>query len=146
VKFRLLDETPHVPALLLGAIVRLPTGGERRGLGAADVDVGALVAVAKTFDRLTLTWNAGHAFLTEGRRQSDWTLAASVEYRLTAAWSVVAEAVGTVSTDGGTDTAVVRAGAVWTLTERLRLDGAVGTGFTRDSPALVLTLGISVGF
>jgi hypothetical protein len=146
VKYRILDEAGRLPAVLIGGVVRVPTGDEERGLGDEDVDAGIVLALSKSWGPLTLTWNGGYAFVTRGRSLEDWTLSAAAEYRLSPSWAVVAEALGTVSTDGGTDRALVRAGAVHALTERLRLDGAVGVGFTRDSPEVVVTLGFTFGF
>lgn len=56
-KYRLLDETPRLPALMAAA--RLPTGDEDRGLDEKGVDVQPLAVASKTFGPVTLTINAG---------------------------------------------------------------------------------------
>ena len=140
-KYRVLDETPSVPALLGGLTLRLPTGDASRGLGAEGVDVGALVAVSKTLERLVLTANLGHTFVTRARDQDFWTLAVSADYRVGETWSVVAETVATLAR--AADTAVIRAGALWHAAPTLRFDGAIGVGLTRATPDVHLTVGVT---
>lgn len=144
VKYRLLDETKVLPAMLGAFTLRLPTGDADRGLGREDVDVGLLAALSKAYGPITLTWNGGYTFVTRDRSLDFWTLAGSVEYRATRAWVLVAEVVSTVSVDTGGDTAVLRAGAVYAITNRIRLDGALGFGLTRKSPDVLVTLGVTI--
>ena len=145
VKHRLLDETQRLPALLGSLTLRLPTGDEDRGLGAAEVDVGLLAVASKGFGPLTLTWNGGYTFVNRNRGLDFWTLNGSVEYRVTPAWSVVGEVASSIAArKEGVDTVVLRAGSVYAIHERIKLDGAVGVGLTRESPDVVLTLGITI--
>ena len=51
VKYRLLDESPSRPAVLLATAVRLPTGDEVRSLGEGDTAVLALVAASRVWGR-----------------------------------------------------------------------------------------------
>lgn len=143
-KYRLLDEADAIPAVLGGLTLQLPTGDEDRGLGTGDVEVGLLVAASKTLGPVTLTWNGGYTFVPRDRDLEFWTLAASFEYRVTAAWSVVGEVVSTLSTGSSGDTAVIRAGATYAVHPRVRLDAAVGFGVTRDSPDVLVTFGATI--
>lgn len=144
VKYRLLDESDAFPAMLAGFTVRLPTGEERRGLGAADVDAGIVAVASKAVGSLTLTGNVGYTFVTRDRELDFWTLAASLEYRMTKAWILVGEIVSAVGADRAPDVAVLRAGAIYAIGARLKLDGAVGVGLTRASPDVVTTLGVTI--
>ena len=42
------------------------------------------------------------------------------------------------------DTVVLRAGAVYAITDRIKLDGAVGVGVTRESPDVLITVGVTI--
>ncbi len=46
--------------------------------------------------------------------------------------------------DRAPDVAVLRAGAIYVVGERLKLDGAVGVGLTRDSPDVLITVGMTI--
>jgi hypothetical protein len=143
VKYRLLDESDF-PAVLAGFTVRLPTGEERRGLGAADVDAGIVAVASKAVGALTLTGNVGYTFVTRDRELDFWTLAASLEYRVTKAWILVGEVVSAVGADRAADVAVLRVGAIYAIGARLKLDGAVGVGLTRGSPDVLVTVGMTI--
>ena len=144
-KYRFIDETSHVPALLGSLGVRLPTGDEDRGLGEPGVDVQALAVASKTFGAVTTTVNAGYTFVTRDRSLDVVNLTASAEAALTSAWSVVAEVVSELATSRrGDDRLIVRAGGAYVLTERVRLDAAAAIGVTRTSPDVLLTIGITV--
>jgi hypothetical protein len=143
-KYRLLDEAETLPAALGSLTIRLPTGDERRQLGAADVDVGLLAVASKAFGPVTLTWNGGYTFVTRDRDLDFWTLAASVEYRATKAWSLVGEIVSGLGSDSAAATAVLRAGTTYSITDRIRADAAIGFGVTRESPDRLITIGVTV--
>lgn len=143
-KYRFLDEVETRPAVLGSLTLRLPTGDETRGLGDEDIDVGLLAVVSKAFGLVTLTWNGGYTFVTRDRDLDFWTLAGSVEYRATKAWSLVGEIVSALAARKGVDTVMLRAGTVYAMTDRIRLDGAVGFGVTRESPTVHVTIGVTI--
>jgi len=143
-KYRLLDETDTVPAVLGALTVRLPTGDEDRELGAEQVDVGLLAVVSKTFGPITLTGNGGYTFVTRDRELAFWTLAAAIEYRATAAWSLLGEVVSTLPSHRSPETAVLRAGTTYAVHPRVRLDAGVGFGVTRQSPDVLVTVGVTI--
>jgi Putative MetA-pathway of phenol degradation len=145
VKLRLLEETPSFPAVLTALDVRLPTGDSERGLGEDDVDVLALAAVSKTIGVVILYWNGGYRFVLRDRDLDAWVLSGALEYHVTAAVSLVGELVSELGTTRARDdAAVLRGGLVYGLTERVRLDGAVGVGLTRASPDVTVTVGITL--
>ncbi len=146
-KYRLLDEADAVPAALGSVTLRLPTGDEDRGLGAEDVDVGLLAVVSKAFGPVNLTVNGGYTFVLRDRDLDFWLAAGSVEYRATKEWSLVGEIVcglGIHAVDRTPDTIILRAGSTWAVTDRIRLDGAVGAGLTRESPDVLVTVGVTL--
>ena len=145
VKYRILEETDRRPALLGSFTLRLPTGDEDRGLGAEEVDVGLLAVASKSIGPLTLTWNGGYTFVIRDRDLDTWVLNGAVEYRVTPAWSLVGETVNTLAAHKeGVDTYVLRAGSVYAVHERVKLDGAVGVGLTRESPDVIVTVGVTI--
>lgn len=111
-----------MPAALGSLTLRVPTGDEGRGLGAEDVDVG----------------------LMRDRDLDVWTAAGSVEYRATRAWSLVGEIVSGLGSDSAADTVVLRAGTTYSVTDRIRADAAIGVGATRESPDVLLTVGVTI--
>jgi hypothetical protein len=144
IKYRLLDEAPAVPATLVGLTLRLPTGDASRALGTEGFDVGAVAVASKTLGAVVLTGNAGYTVVTQDRAADFWTLAASLEYRTAAAWSLVSEAVAMLPA-GGPGAVVLRAGGVWGLAPRIALDGAVGVGLTPASSDVTITVGVTFG-
>ncbi len=146
-KYRLLDDADAVPAVLGSLTLRLPTGDVDRGLGAEDVDVGLLAVVSKAFGPFNLTVNGGYTFVMRDRNLDFWLAAGSVDYRATKEWSLVGEIVCGLGIHGvhrTPDTTVLRAGGIWAVTDRIRLDGAVGVGLTRESPDLLVTFGVTI--
>jgi hypothetical protein len=147
VKYRLLEETPTLPALLAAVELRLPTGDAERGLGLDDIDVVPLAVASKNLGPVTVFGNAGYRFVLRDRVFDAWLLSAAIEYRATGTLSLVAELVSDLATTPARDdTVLVRAGLVYGLTDRLKLDGAVGFGLTRRSPDVTVTVGITVTF
>ena len=145
-KLRVLDEKETVPALLGALTLRLPTGDDERGLGSEDVDVGLLGVISKSVGPVTLFGNLGYTFVTRDSDLNFWTFNAALEYRATKAWSLVSEVVSAVGEAAAPDTAVLRIGSVYALTERIKLDGAVGFGMTKESPDVIVTVGVTVAF
>jgi hypothetical protein len=144
VKYRLLEEAEALPAVLGSVVLRLPTGNEKRGLGAEGVDVTLLAVLSKAFGPVALTWNAGYTFATQDRELDTWVLAGALEYRATEAWTLVGEVFSTLGADQAPDTAILRVGHVYALTARIKLDAAVGFGVTRDTPDVIVTVGATM--
>ena len=145
-KYRLLDEKDALPALLGSLTLRLPTGDADRGLGSEDVDVGLLAAISKSFGPVTLFGHLGYTFVARDPDLNFWTLNAAVEYRATHLWTLVGEVVSSVGESKAADVVVLRLGGIYALTDRIRVDGAVGFGVTKDSPAVIVTVGVTIAF
>lgn len=146
-KYSIVDETPAVPAVAGAVTVRLPSGDPDRGLGEDGVDVTVLGIVGKRVEPFVLHGNVGYRFVTADRSLDMWIVAASVEYQLNARLSLVGEALGFLPADGDQDaTGRFRAGVVYSMRDNVRLDAAVGRGFTRDSPRALVTVGVTIGF
>ncbi len=60
-------------------------------------------------------------------------------------WRLVGEAAGKFGGGHVRDGVVLRGGAVYAVTERIRLDGAVGAGLSRRSSDVLLTVGLTIG-
>jgi Putative MetA-pathway of phenol degradation len=144
-KYRVVDETARVPALMAAVTARLPTGDHSRGLGETGADVQGLAVASKTVGATILTLNAGYTFVTRDRHLDVVNLHASAETPVHRAWWVVGEIVADVATHRGVDDRViVRAGSVYAATDRIRLDGAVGFGAARAGPEVLLTIGVTI--
>lgn len=144
-KYRFLDETPRLPALMTAVSARLPTGDEGRGLGEKGFDVQTLAVASKTVAPVTLTLNTGYTVVTRNRDLDVANLNVSAEAAIARNWSLVAEVVSELATSRGADDRVVlRMGMVHAVTERIRLDAAVGFGATRASPDVLLTVGVTI--
>jgi hypothetical protein len=144
-KYRFLDETPRMPALVGAVTVRLPTGDQERGLGDRGADVQPLVLASKMLGSVTLTANAGYTFTTRDRDLDAVNVNAAMEVEITRAWSLVGELVSELATRRrADDRVVVRVGTVYAVGERVKLDAAAGFGATRASPDALLTVGITI--
>jgi hypothetical protein len=108
------------------------------------VDATLLAVVGKTFGPVTLNWNGGYVFISRDRDLDLVLLSTSLEYRVTETWSLVSEVVSAIGVNQAPDVAVLRVGATYNLTPRIKLDGAVGAGVTRDSPNVTVTVGTTI--
>ncbi len=145
-KYRLLDESPRAPAVLLAAAVRLPTGDEDRQLGEGDTEVVALIALSRAWGPLTLTANAAYVWSVAGRAGDTVLAALAAEYRLAAHWTLVGELVGILGVGDQPNHVVSRLGAAWQVSRHVRLDGAAATAVGQGSPDLIVTLGATFRF
>ncbi len=93
-----------------------------------------------------MTWNAGYGYATDARTVEKMLLGLSAEYRASAAWSLAAETFSEIMFDGEGASVVARAGAIYSLSERVKMDGAVGVGLTRNSPDVTATVGVTFRF
>ena len=143
-KHRLLDETETLPAFLYAITLRFPTSLGASGLGANGVDATLLTVVGKTFGPVTLNWNAGYVFISRDRDLDLVLLSTSLEYRVTETWSLVSEVVSAIGVNQASNGAVLRVGATYSLTPRIKLDSAVGVGVTRASPDVTVTVGTTM--
>jgi hypothetical protein len=109
--------------------------------------VTVLGIVGKRIEPFVLHGNVGYRFVTANRRLDVCIVAASVEYQLSTRLSLVGEALGFRPADGDQDASGrFRAGVVYSMRDNVRLDAAVGRGFTRDSPRALVTVGVTIGF
>jgi hypothetical protein len=151
IKYRLLEETEQRPALLTAlTFAGRPKATQRdlEGVEPAEdgFDLDARLAVSKAMGPFTVTWNGGYGFTTDGVTVHALLLGLAGEYRATKALALVAETFSEVIFDGEDPSVVLRAGAVYAITDRIRLDGAVGVGLTRNSPDVTATLGVTFRF
>ena len=124
--------------------LKLPTGEAERRLGNKGVDVALCAVVGKTCGPVTLTWHGGYVCVSRDRPRDFWRLAGALEYRLTETWALTGEIVCTLGVNVAPDVTVLRMGAVYALTTRVKLDGAVGMGMTRASRDVLLTVGATM--
>lgn len=145
-KYRLLDEEPYQPALLLATAVRLPTGDADRGLGTGEAAVLALLGISRTWGAFTVTANGAYEWSLAGRRDDAVFVGISGERQIGPRWTLVGELVTVLGMAERPNRYVARLGATWQLREHLRLDGAVAAGRERGSEELIVTLGATFGF
>ena len=151
IKDRILDETAHLPAVLVavGLAVRPRTTQQRiedtESVGDTFV-VDSRLVLSKIVGPVTLTWNGGYRLVHDGAASHGMLLGLSAEYRATKALTIVSEVFSEVRFGGDRSLALTRAGAVYAIGEKTTLEGAIGTGLTRDSPDLTVTLGVTTRF
>lgn len=141
-KWLVLEEEGARPALLVSPLVRLPTADE--SLGLPGVDVQALGVGSKTWGAWNVTGNVGYTFATSDRRRDLWTIAASVEWTATPAWTVGAEGLADLGTAGDYDRAFLRTGASFVLREGFLLDASVACGVDGVFPDVLVTIGATI--
>jgi hypothetical protein len=83
-------------------------------------------------------------FISRDRALDLVLLSTSLEYRVTETWSLVSEVVSAIGVNQAPTVAVLRVGATYSLTPRIKLDSAVGVGVTRASPDVTVTVGTTI--
>ncbi len=84
-KWRLMRETVSQPAIAADVWFKLPTGGEKRGLGNGENDFTVTAEISKRYDRLSFHLNPGYTF-TGGDRS---VLGEAADDRLTVNMGVI---------------------------------------------------------
>jgi hypothetical protein len=145
------QETLRLPAFGVKVSLNVPTGIDSSGV---DVEVKALVT--KSFDRLSLHFNAAYEFLTgteRGERDGTYQLVLGASYPVGAPRYTRTTLVADVFTEqasrkGESNVVGVEAGFRHQLTPRLVWDAGVGTEFAgpSDRAKFFLMTGFSFGF
>jgi hypothetical protein len=144
-------ETLAVPAFGAKLSVNLPTGIDSSG-----VDVKMKGLVTKSFDRLSVHFNAAYEFLNGTRhdeRDGRYELVLGASYPVGAPQHTRTTLIGAVFTEQAVQTGESNAvgaeiGFRYQLTPRIVIDAGVGTEFAgpADRSRLFGTVGISMGF
>jgi hypothetical protein len=145
------QETLSLPAFGAKLSVNLPTGVDSSGV---DVEVKGLVT--KSFDHLSLHFNAAYEFLTgteRGERDGRYQFVLGASYPIGAPQYTRTTLIGDIFTEqasrkGESNVVGVEAGFRHQLTPRLVFDAGVGTEFAgpSDRATFFLTTGFSFGF
>lgn len=145
------QETLLVPAFAAKLTLNLPTG-----VGSSGPDVEVLGIVTKSFDRLSLHFNAGYEFLTgtdRGERDGVYRFVLGASYPVGAPLYTRTTLVGDLFTEQavrrGADNVVgAEIGFRHQLTPRIVWDAGVGTEFAgpADRSKFFFTTGFSFGF
>jgi hypothetical protein len=149
--YNLNQETLTLPAFGIKLGLGLPTGVDARGYA---VELKGIVT--KSFERLSLHFNAGYEFLTairDDERDGRYELALGFSYPVGAPQFTRATLVGDVFAEqaghrGGSTTVGTEIGLRFQLTPRIVWDVGVGTEFAGpgDRARLFGTTGFSFGF
>jgi hypothetical protein len=144
-------ETLTLPAFGAKLTINLPTGVDSSGV---DVELKGLVT--KSFDRLSVHFNAAYEFLNGTRRQERdgrYELVLGAGYPVGAPHYTLTTLVADVFTQqsvrrGESNTVGAEIGFRHQLTQRIVVDAAIGTEFAGpgDRSRFFGTVGISVGF
>lgn len=145
------QETLRLPAFGVKLTLNIPTGIDSSGV---DVEVKGLAT--KSFDRLSLHFNAAYEFLTgteRGERDGRYQFVLGASYPIGAPKYTRTTLIGDVFTEqsshkGDSNAVGVEAGFRHQLTPRLVFDAGVGTEFAgpRDRAKFFFTTGFSFGF
>jgi hypothetical protein len=145
------QETLKLPAFGAKLTLNLPTGIDSSGV---DVEVKGLIT--KSFDRLSLHFNAAYEFLTgteRGERDGRYNFVLGASYPVGAPRYTRTTLIGDVFTEqashtGEANVVGVEAGFRHQLTRRLIFDAGVGTEFAGpgDRSKFFFTTGVSFGF
>jgi len=139
----------------LEAGLELSHGGDGRAVGSRLVAaVGVLPGLearievsALALDPRGQSRRAGAGDFEARGRADDAVLAGlAAERQLALGWTLVGEVFALVGVRNGADQILARVGAAWQLGQRLRLDGAVGTGLGSSNADLILTVGATFRF
>lgn len=130
IKDRLLDETEQLPAVLLAVTlgVRPRTTQQRledRESARDTVVVDSRLVLSKIVGPVTLTWNGGYRLVDDGAASHGILLGLSAEYRATPVITLVGEVFSEVRFGGERSIALMRAGAVYAIAEKMTIEGAI---------------------
>lgn len=128
----------------------LPTGNDRRGLGAGNVGYQVFLIATKELKPMVFHANAGYLRNenTSGERGDLWHLSLAGEFPLSDHLTIVANA----GTDKDADPARDRqqsfalGGIIWTLSNRCALDGGLKYGFTSGGHTWSILTGVTFQF
>lgn len=145
------QETLTLPAFGFKLALNLPTGVDSSG-----VDVALAGLVTKSFDRLSVHFNAEYEFLSgtkRDERDGRYQLILGASYPVGAPQYTRTTLIGDVFTEqairrGGSNALGAEIGFRHQLTQRIVLDAGIGREFAgpADRSSLFFTTGISVGF
>ena len=152
-KFRFLEGEGARPALALTAGASIPTGDEDKGLGSGEVDLSAALVAGFEFKPVNLYVNLGYGRLTSadtdaGEKADIFSASAAVEWAVTEPFAVNAEFLyESAGADGDDAPLAVTAGAAYTFSDMIALDGGVRIGLSDAAPdwGLFATLTVSLG-
>jgi hypothetical protein len=147
-KLRLWADPGGVPVLSILPAVNLPTADAEKGLGSGDVDVTlAFLSGTDIAERAHVDVNYGIGAIGAGAGRPHFvqhliSVSGSAAF---GPWNPYVEAFwfSRQDVDSG-PTVAVDAGAIYTLTPRLAIDGGVQFGATRDAPDFAVFAGVSV--
>jgi hypothetical protein len=137
------DERPLSMAVV--GEIKLPTAPQRRELGSGETDIGLLLIGTRTFGDTGLDVNIGVTFVDWFRGsmvENELFLGTAVRHQVNDPLTLVAEIFTTSPLGRFSDGIVaINTGFRYELSERVILDGGIGTGLRSRQADLVLTAG-----
>ncbi len=152
-KLRFLEGEGARPALALTAGATIPTGDEEKGFGSGKVDLSAALVAGFGFKPVNIYLNFGYGRLNSAdadanERADIFSASAAVEWAVTEPLALNAEFLyESAGADGDDAPLAVTAGAAYTFSDMIALDGGVRIGLSDASPdwGLFATLTVSLG-
>jgi hypothetical protein len=152
-KFRFVDETPHVPQVGIFPLVELPTGDSASGLGGGETQVFLPLWLQKSWgaeNRQWTTYGGGGYWINPGAGNRDWTLIGWLLQRQVADnLTIGTEAFHeTARQAGGESDTAINAGGVLDISDTYHLLFSAGhtiMGPARFSAYLALQLTLGQG-
>lgn len=153
VKFRFLEAEGARPALALTVGATIPTGNKEKGLGSGEADPSTALVAGFELKPVNIYLNLGYGRLnsadTDAFEKADiFSASAAVEWAITEPLAINAEFLCESPGAGGDDAPLaVTAGAAYTFSKMIALDGGVHIGLSDAAPdwGLFATLTVALG-
>ncbi|MCK5578154.1 MAG: transporter [Planctomycetes bacterium] len=151
-KYLLAKESESWPAFLIKPTFKVPSGDDDKGLGSGKSDIGLLLVVEKSFDKLTGYFNAGYNILDLPKKKK-WRdntrffglgFQRPINERYALLFEVTHEA--NFNSDRDDDSLDMTVGMFYCPNEKVTWDFALGFGLSDASPDHRFAGGASINF
>lgn len=144
-KFLVNEEDGFIPATVLAAEIRFPSGDASKGHGEPKAGYKILYGATKTYKKLTWHGNIGWDFVLDSK--DSLTLSTALDYEFYEAWHVVVEWDRDCSFEKEIrDPSGILGGLVWDVNDHVTFDFGVRAGLHHEDNRFNLTTGFTFHF
>lgn len=147
-EFLLIREEQYIPAVSFAYTLKTQSGSKKRGLGSGENDHSLSAQFSKDFRPIKFHFNLGYTFIGQRKGESVrdvifYNIAS--EYALSDKLTLVGELRGARNSDPKENKNPLEAlvGFIYNISSNVALDFGIGGGFTRASPDIRVTSGLT---
>ena len=132
-KYRLLGKPAADSGLSTSLEVKLPTGNERRGLGAGAAAVDLRARGGLELGREVVYFNLGHTWVGEEGKDNTWFYSGVFDHPVRLNLRLLTEVYGKTASESGTPSTLAgTVGIKWRLPHRQQLQASIGRSLRHD--------------